>query len=450
MSGTHTSGKRYMRYFVYWPVILHPQPIKRVLVICYGAGVTVGAATSIGAADTISVVEVSPDIVRMSDTIYANGRRPLDDPRVHLHLEDGRYFLQATADRFDVITGEPPPPLTPGAVTLYTREYFALIRNRLADGGVATYWLPAARRGEYDVRSIIAAFCSVFDDCSLWNGTVFDWMLVGSRHLAAPTREQFVRPWNDPASWPLLRETGFEVPGQIGATFLGDREDLLRLSSGAAALTDDRPQRLQPRPGRLSMTSGPSVNDSNAAEFVARVTNVDRARSSFIRSPLVRRLWPADLIAETLPYFHVQSAINRIMSDGPDPVAHIEEVDDLLTHTTLRRAPLWALGSDDAQQEAVEDTTDPSGDVQYILGIRALVARQYVLAAQSFATAESHGFRASALRPLLAYALCLSGQRDPADSLARQQSSMHPDQTHFWTWLGSRFHLPSLTGALRK
>jgi hypothetical protein len=386
----------------------------------------------------------------MSDIIYAGGKKPLDDPRVHLHLEDGRYFLQATADRFDVITGEPPPPLTPGAVSLYTQEYFALIRDHLADGGIATYWLPAARRGEYDVRSIIAAFCSVFDDCSLWNGTVFDWMLVGSRHLTAPTREQFVRPWSDPTSWPLLREIGFEVPGQIGATFLGDRDDLLQLSSGAAPLTDDRPQQLQPRPTRLSITSGPGLSDYSAAELVGRVTNVDRARSSFIRSPLVHRLWPAELIAETLPYFHVQSAINRIMRDGPDPLAHIEEVDDLLTHTTLRRAPLWALGSDDAQQEAVEDTTDPSGAVQYILGIRALVARQYVVAAQSFATAETRGFRANTLRPLLAYALCLSGQIDMADSLARQQSSLHPDQVHFWTWLGSRFHLSSLTRVLRK
>jgi hypothetical protein len=244
----------------------------------------------------------------------------------------------------------------------------------------------------------------------------------------------------------LLREIGFEVPGQIGATFLGDRDDLLRLSSGAIALTDDRPQQLQPRPTRLSIMSGPGLNDYSAAELVGWVTNVDRAKSGFIRSPLVHRLWPAELVAETLPYFRVQSAINRIMRDGPDPLAHIEEVDDLLTQTTLRRAPLWALGSDDAQQEAVEDTTDPSGAVQYILGIRALVARQYVVAAQSFARAEARGFRANTLRPLLAYALCLSGQIDIANSLARQQSPLQPNEVHFWTWLGSRFHFSPSTG----
>ena len=41
-----------------------------------------------------------------------------------------------------MITGEPPPPLTPGTVNLYTREYFQLIYDRLAEGGIATYWLP--------------------------------------------------------------------------------------------------------------------------------------------------------------------------------------------------------------------------------------------------------------------------------------------------------------------
>ena len=42
---------------------------------------------------------------------------PLQDPRVRVHIEDGRQFLQATGRRFDLITGEPPPPRTPAGST---------------------------------------------------------------------------------------------------------------------------------------------------------------------------------------------------------------------------------------------------------------------------------------------------------------------------------------------
>src|SRR5262249_3954512 len=112
------------------------------LVVGYGVGVTTAAVSSIRSIASIDVADISPDIVAMSEAIYSAGERPLDDPRVRLHIEDGRYVLQAARDSFDLITGEPPPPLTPGAVSLYTREYFALIRDRLSDGGVATSSLP--------------------------------------------------------------------------------------------------------------------------------------------------------------------------------------------------------------------------------------------------------------------------------------------------------------------
>jgi hypothetical protein len=121
MSGTHTSGKRYMRYFAYWPMLLHQTPLGRALIVCYGAGVTTAAVASVKSIDSIDVVEISPDIPALSDIIYTPGDHPLRDPRVRAHVEDGRYFLQTTLDRFDLITGEPPPPLTPGTVNLYTR-----------------------------------------------------------------------------------------------------------------------------------------------------------------------------------------------------------------------------------------------------------------------------------------------------------------------------------------
>ena len=186
MSGTAVSAMRYMRYFVYWPMVAHHGPVKRVLVVCYGVGVTVEAALDLPAVESIDVAEISADVIAMSDSMYPV-RQPLHQPRVRLHIEDGRQFLEATSDRFDLITGEPPPPRTPGTVNIYTREYFQLIHDRLADGGITTYWLPVGRPDPgTNVSAIISAFCAVFADCSLWIATPFDLMLVGTRGAGGP------------------------------------------------------------------------------------------------------------------------------------------------------------------------------------------------------------------------------------------------------------------------
>ena len=440
MSGTHLLGKRYMRAFVYWPMLLHETPLRRALVICYGVGVTAGAVTDLKSIESIDVVDISSDVVAMSDVIYASGGHPLHDPRVRVHIEDGRYFLQATSARFDLITGEPPPPLTPGTVNLYTREYFQLLHDRLTDAGIATYWLPVASRGEYDIKAIISAFCDVFEDCTLWNGTPLDWMLVGSRHASGPVpASNFSDPWNDPVVWPHLREIGFEVPEQVGAAFLGDAEYLRGFAASTPPLTDNYPHRLRPLPTRLALTDSRSSPDRGSIDVVADVLDPHRARLAFERSEFIRRRWPQPLAQQTLPFFDDQFILNRLMAEGANPLGHIEELHALLMKTSLRRLPLWELGSDDVQQTIAESGNDASGSVEYVLGVRALVARNYPAAATNFAASERRGLRNRTVHPLLVYALCLSGDVARARDLARSVEPRDADERHFWSWLQAEF-----------
>lgn len=439
MSGTHLTGSRYMRSFVYWPMLLHQAPLRRVLVVCYGVGVTAGAAADLQSVQSIDVVETSRDIVAMSDVIYASGRHPLHDPRVRLHLEDGRQFLRVSDERFDLITGEPPPPLTPGTVNLYTREYFQLIYDRLADGGITTYWLPVPRSDEYSVAPIIRAFCDVFSDCSLWNGTLFDWMLVGTRRAPGPVSPAaFSKFWSDPVVGLHLREIGYEVPQQIGATFLGDAPYLHALTATTAALTDDYPRRLVERSAKPALLGSRSAPDGIADTF-RDVLDPNRARRAFETSDFVRRLWPEGLAHETLPFFAQQTIINRVMLEGANPLRHIGELHALLTQTALTRLPLWELGSNDVLQRTADVVNDGTGLVEYTLGERLLVARSYAAAASYFAAAQRRGFRPPSAAALEVYALCMAGKLDDARRRAPIAAPVDPDERVFWSWIGSRF-----------
>ena len=59
-----------------------------------------------------------------------------------MHLDDARHYLLTTKEKFDVITSDPIHPWVKGAATLYTKEYFELVKQHLNPGGVVTQWVP--------------------------------------------------------------------------------------------------------------------------------------------------------------------------------------------------------------------------------------------------------------------------------------------------------------------
>jgi len=441
MTGTSTPALRYMRYFAYWPMLLHDAPLRRALVICYGLGATAGAVLDIPSIETLDVAEISAGVVEASDIAYAHGSNPLRDPRVRLHVEDGRFYLQRETARFDLITGEPPPPRTPGAVNIYTAEYFRLIYDRLANGGMATYWLPVARPDPgTDVHTIVRAFCGVFADCSLWNATPFDLMLAGTRGATGPVaRERFEAAWREPRIAEHLREVGFERPEQIGATFLGDAAYLRALTGQTPPLTDDFPQRLRPVASRPSLSDPRYQRDRRVLAIYEEVIDPTRAARAFAASDFIRRLWPSALARATPPFFDGQRILNRVLWEGARPLAQIEDLHLVLTTTTLRTLPLWLLGGDAARQRIAETSVERTSATEYVLGLKAFAERDYLRAAAHLGEAERRGLQGAALRPLQVYALCLANQRDAARTLAAGARITTDDERHFWAWMRETF-----------
>jgi len=122
------------------PMLAHPRP-ENVLVICFGMGTTFRSAISHGG--RVTVVELVPEVFEAFDHFYADAERVRSYPRGRMVADDGRSFLKLTRERFDVITLDPPPPIDAAGVTnLYSREFVALARERLAPGGIFAHWIP--------------------------------------------------------------------------------------------------------------------------------------------------------------------------------------------------------------------------------------------------------------------------------------------------------------------
>ena len=426
-------ARRYMKLYVYWPVAVHPN-LKRALLLGYGIGNTAKAMTD-SDLEEIDVVDISRDVLEMSHVIYPDeSERPLSDPRVRVHVEDGRYFLQTTEQRFDLITAEPPPPRSAAAVNLYTREYFQLLYNRLAEGGIVTYWLPLhAVVSEVSAKAILRAFCDAFDDCSLWNAIGTQLMMVGTRHAEGPVSEEvFSRQWHDPVVGAEMRQLGFEQPEQLGALFIGDAAYVDALITDARPLVDDDPRLIE----------APVESPAEADRLVGSFRDVAAARERFRQSPLITRLWPQRLRAASLPYFGVQDIINRY--GYLSPPAGIEDAHRLLTGSPLRTLVGWLLGSNaDAQRivTAAEPAELAQPALQFHLGIRLIAEQQYGLAVEPLRRAEASAqFRTQAFG-FGVYTLCMSAQLVEAQRLVDERSRSLDKTAPFWLWMRRTFGL---------
>ncbi|HZZ63980.1 MAG TPA: hypothetical protein VFE17_00650 [Candidatus Baltobacteraceae bacterium] len=88
------------------PVYFYPyqrlrgNPLRNVLIIGAGNGGDVAIALANGAKH-VDAVEIDPRIYQVAGAMNPN--RPYDDPRVTVHINDGRAFLQQARTRYDLI-----------------------------------------------------------------------------------------------------------------------------------------------------------------------------------------------------------------------------------------------------------------------------------------------------------------------------------------------------------
>src|SRR5213082_4556 len=249
MSATSPRNQRYMRLFAYLPLAFHPAA-KDVLLLCYGCGVTADAFTRKSTVERIDVADISKEVFALADFYSGiNYSNPLRDPRVHAVVQDGRFFLQASPQKYDVISGEPPPPKMAGAVNLYTQEFFSLMRSRLQEDGIATFWLPINQLKVEETKAILRAFHNAFPNALVWGGADQDWIMMGTNGPGRRATEEELRQlWNDPNTGADLRTIGIEVPQQLGALFLMDGDEIDRITHDVQPLTDVYPKRLTDRP----------------------------------------------------------------------------------------------------------------------------------------------------------------------------------------------------------
>jgi len=251
-ASTAPADMRLERMMGHIPALIHPAP-RSVLTVGFGAGVTAGSFVPYPDVERLVICELEPFIPPASDEFFApQNNAVLRDPRTQVVYDDARHFIFTTKEKFDVVTTDPIHPWVKGTSTLYSQEYYELVKAHLNPGGVVAQWLPIYDSDAATVKSELATFFEVFPNATVWSNYVpneggFDLVLVGQATPAPISLDAVQARLDRPDYSKVLAsigEVGFHSAVEILATYAGRAADLQPYVAGAA-INDDMNLRLQ-------------------------------------------------------------------------------------------------------------------------------------------------------------------------------------------------------------
>ena len=217
----------------------HPAP-RRVLIVGFGSGMTVSDVARYPDVERIDCVEIEPAVMRAAPYLESLSRGILQDPRVHVIFDDARDFLLTSADKYDLVISEPSNPWIAGIATLFTNEFYAAVRQRLAPGGIFVQWVQAYSLAPDDLSMIVATLAPHFPEVTLWRGEAPDLLLLG-RMDAAPFQFARLRAlWKNAEVRKDFQSVDVHQPEGLVAYYLLDDAAVRKLGAGGVLNTDDR------------------------------------------------------------------------------------------------------------------------------------------------------------------------------------------------------------------
>jgi spermidine synthase len=209
----------------------------RTMIIGLGSGFTVSAALAAGVGPT-EVVELEPGVVEASRFFHEPGHDPLEDPRTTLMLDDARTRLAHGGGKYGVIISEPSNPWIAGVNSLFTVDFYRLVKTRLEPDGVFCQWLQLYELTPETFATLARSFIEVFPEGNLFAV----WRNSDAILIAAPrTRRLALDRLHDPAVLALLDKAHLASPEALAANYAAPLSALAPLAAGAPFNTDDRP-----------------------------------------------------------------------------------------------------------------------------------------------------------------------------------------------------------------
>jgi spermidine synthase len=280
-ASTESYDMRLQRMLGHLPALFHKNP-KSVLIVGFGAGVTAGSFVVHPEVQRIVICEMEP-IIPPTATRYFGKQNyyVVNDKRTQVIYDDARHFVLTTPEKFDIITSDPIHPWVKGSATLYSKEYFELVKQHLNPGGVITQWVPLYESDPETVKSEIKTFFDAFPNGTIWGNDIsgggYDIVLLGQVDPAKIDVDAIQARLDRPDGQRIassLREVGFGDIVQLLSTYAGQEPDLRSWLQGAEVNRDSSL--------RLQYVAGWALNVSREQQIYSDMLQYRRFPSNLL------------------------------------------------------------------------------------------------------------------------------------------------------------------------
>jgi spermidine synthase len=294
--GTSRFDSTTQKLLAHVPLMLHPEP-RRALVIGWGSGGTAGSAALYPLTD-LHAVEIEPAVFDAAPLFAAVNRGVERDPRFRITFEDARTVLLTSPVTYDVIVSVPSNPWISGVSNLFTRDFYQVVRPRLAAGGLLCQWFHYYNMSLEDIRTQVRTFTDVFPYAALFvvpptgaeNGALTvsgDLLLIGSASPIVLDVERARRRFADNAIKDDLAAAGVDDALDLLLDQVMDRDDLVAFAGEGPRNTDDRPVLEFSAPRGLFLST-----DANAAMYGRLVAGGRAPLPALVNEPALETATP--------------------------------------------------------------------------------------------------------------------------------------------------------------
>ncbi len=316
------------------PALFYPRAgaPERVLGIAVGSGQSFGAMLMYPIKQ-MDVVDISAAMIGLSLTRFKEFNHNLGaDPRVTIHLDDGRHFVErAPPEQYDAVSMEPPPPTAEGVHALYSLQFYQSIKRVLREDGVLMQWVPLYWLTPNEARSLIKTQAEVFPYTFIVRTGPVDFMTLSFKRDRPP---RFSTAWLEErgrtfAQERMVSERRWRMECQydtaslegILALIIAGPEDVARLEAPYIYEDDDQ---------RLSYSSGDR-------ELLRHYPWDRLVQFSFAALPLTPFSELQHYFVEPIPVRELDAERARALLryDLPDPA----EVEDTENHYEIANSP---------------------------------------------------------------------------------------------------------------
>jgi spermidine synthase len=142
MFGTTADDNMWADSMVHIPMAFAKQK-QNILMIGGGGGITTREVLRYREVKAITVVDIDSVMMELGKNLkplVKFNRGSLKNPKVRTVIQDGRAFVEKSQKKWDVIIIDVPEPSyeSPALGRLYSREFYRLLKKRLAPGGAIT------------------------------------------------------------------------------------------------------------------------------------------------------------------------------------------------------------------------------------------------------------------------------------------------------------------------